>query len=65
MVYEIRVRGELGCEWAAYFDGLRVTTDGSGDTLMTGEVPDQAALFGVLRRVRDSGLVLVSVNLAE
>lgn len=64
MVVEIRVRGELGCEWEAWFEGLRVTVDG-GESVLRGEVADQAALWGALRRVRDCGLVLVGVWVVE
>lgn len=62
MMYEIRVRGELGAGWEGWFDALQVTPAFAGDTVLRGEVADQAALFGLLRRVRDCGLALVSVN---
>ena len=58
--YEIRIKGRLDPQWAEWFDGLTITTD-DGDTLITGSVIDQAALHGLLRRVRDLGLPLVSV----
>ncbi len=60
-VYEIRVRGRLGPRWADWFEGLTVTPEANGDTLLTGPVVDQAALHGLLRRVRDLGLPLLSV----
>ncbi len=60
--YEIRVLGSLGEDWAEWFDGLAVTTDGEGATLLRGIVPDQAALYGLLARLRDLGLPLVSVR---
>ena len=60
-VYQIGVRGRLGPRWADWFDGLAITTEGNGDTLLTGPVVDQAALHGVLKRVRDLGLPLLSV----
>lgn len=59
--YEIRVHGHLDPRWAAHFEGLRLTRDSDGTTLIAGPVVDQAALHGLLRRVRDLGLPLVSV----
>ena len=59
--YEIRVKGHLDTRWAAWFDGLSLTQEGGGTTLLAGPVVDQAALYGVLRKVRDLGLPLVSV----
>ena len=61
-VYQIRVGGQLGGDWAEWFGGLAVTLDENGDTLITGPVTDQAALYGLLKKVRDLGLTLVSVN---
>ncbi len=60
-VYAIRVQGHLGREWTEWFEGLAITLEANGDTLLTGPVVDQAALHGVLRRVRDVGLPLLSV----
>ena len=60
MAYQIRITGQLDARWADWFEGLAITLDG-GDTLITGPVVDQAALHGLLRRVRDLGLPLVSV----
>jgi len=62
--YRIRIAGQLDARWAARFDGLTITFD-EGDTLLTGPVVDQAALHGLLRRVRDLGLPLVSVSPVE
>jgi hypothetical protein len=62
--YEIRVRGHLGSAWSDWFTGLRVTLDDNGDTLLVGPL-DQAALHGVLRRVRDLGMPLISVTRIE
>jgi hypothetical protein len=62
--YEIRVRGHLGSAWSDWFTGLRVTLEDNGDTLLAGLL-DQAALHGVLRRVRDLGIPLVSVTRTE
>jgi hypothetical protein len=59
--YEIRVRGELDGHWSAWFEGLTLTPLGDGETLMAGEIPDQAALHGILAKIRDLGLPLVSV----
>ncbi len=62
--YEIRVRGKLGSAWSDWFSGLRVSLEDDGDTLLTGPL-DQAALHGVLRRVRDLGLPLIAVTRIE
>ena len=62
MVYEIRITGQLGREWTDWFEGLAITLENNGDTLLTGPVVDQAALHGVLKKVRDLGMPLVSVN---
>jgi hypothetical protein len=59
--YEIRVQGHLDSRWSAWFDGLVLTTDDDGTTLLRGQVADQAALHGLLDRMRDLGLPLVSV----
>jgi len=61
LVYQIRIKGHLGREWADWFGGLTLTREGNGETLLTGPVVDQAALYGVLRKVRDVGLPLLSV----
>jgi hypothetical protein len=61
MVYQIRIKGHLGREWTDWFGGLTVTLEDSGDTLLTGPVIDQAALHGLLRKVRDLGMPLLSV----
>lgn len=59
--YQVRLRGHLGTQWQDWFGGLAITHTETGDTLMTGRVADQAALHGLLRRVRDLGLPLISV----
>jgi hypothetical protein len=61
-IYQIRVVGHLDRQWAGWFDDLTVTLDEDGTTLLTGPVVDDAALHGLLKRVRDSGLQLISVN---
>jgi len=60
--YEIRVQGHLGARWGAWFDGLSLTNEPGGTTLLAGSVADQAALHGLLQKVRDTGLPLVSVT---
>jgi hypothetical protein len=61
-VYEIRLKGHLEARWVKWFDGLAITLDENGNTLLSGPVADQAALHGILKKVRDLGLPLVSVN---
>ena len=60
--YEIRLEGRLDDRWAAWFDGLTLTRDSDGTTTLRGEVVDQAALHGLLQRIRDLGVPLVSVT---
>jgi hypothetical protein len=60
--YEIRLQGHLAPRWAAWFDGLSLLNDGDGTTALRGPVIDQAALHGVLQKVRDTGLPLLSVT---
>jgi hypothetical protein len=62
---EIRVKGRLDARWAPWFDGLTLDTDADGTTLIHGQIVDQAALHGLLQRVRDTGLTLVSVTHVE
>ncbi|NJN99011.1 MAG: hypothetical protein HC875_35400 [Anaerolineales bacterium] len=61
MVYQIRLKGHLGRQWTDWFEGLTITLEANGDTLLTGPVADQSALHGLLRKVRDLGLPLVEV----
>ncbi len=65
LVYEIRVKGHLGCQWTEWFGGLTITLEDNGDTLLTGQVVDQAAMHGLLKKVRDLGMPLISVNRVE
>jgi hypothetical protein len=60
MVYQIRIKGHLGPQWADWFGGLAITLEDDGDTLLAGPVVDQAALHGLLRKVRDLGMPLIS-----
>jgi hypothetical protein len=62
IIYQIRIQGHLGSEWADWFGGLSITLSDNGETLLTGPVVDQAALHGLLRKVRDLGMPLISVN---
>ena len=64
-LYEIRLKGHLDAKWADWFDGLTITRADNGETLLRGSVVDQAALHGVLRKVRDLGLPLLSVIQVE
>ena len=61
LVYQIRVKGHLGRQWTDWFGSVTITLEDNGNTLLTGPVVDQAALHGMLRKVRDLGLPLVSV----
>ena len=64
-LYEIRLKGHLDNRWADWFEGLTITLEDQGDTLLTGLVVDQAALHGLLKKVRDLGMPLVSVSPLE
>lgn len=64
-LYEIRLKGHLDDRWAEWFEGLTITLEDNGDTLLTGHVVDQAALHGLLKKVRDLGMPLVSVTPVE
>ena len=65
VVYQIRLKGHLGPQWTDWFGGVTLKLEANGETLLTCPVVDQAALHGVLRKVRDSGMVLLSVNQIE
>jgi hypothetical protein len=61
LVYQIRLKGHLSREWTDWFDGLTITALDNGETLLTGPVVDQAALYGLLKKVRDVAMPLISV----
>jgi hypothetical protein len=65
MVYQIRIKGHLGPKWAEWFEGLTITLEEDGNTLLTGTAVDQAELHGILKKVRDLGIPLLSVNSVE
>lgn len=60
--YEIRIRGHLDDRWTDWFEGLTITLNDNGETLLTGPIVDQAALHGLTKKVRDLGMPLLSVN---
>ena len=62
MIYQIRIKGHLGRQWADRFEELSITLEDNGTTLLAGPVVDQAALYGILRRISDMGIPLLSVN---
>ena len=62
LVYQIRIKGHLGRQWTDWFEGLTITPEDNGETLLTGSVVDQAALHGLLKKVRDLAMPLISVN---
>lgn len=61
-VFQIRIKGHLSQQWADWFDNMALTLEDDGDTLLTGPVADQAALHGLIKKVRDLGMTLISVN---
>jgi len=65
LAYQIRLKGHLGSDWAEWFGGLSVTLEGDGTTLLISPAIDQAALHGLLKKVRDLGLTLISINPIE
>jgi hypothetical protein len=65
VVYQIRIKGHLGHQWTDWFEGLTITLEEDGNTLLTGPLVDQAALHGLLKKVRDFGLTLISINQVE
>ena len=65
VIYQIRIIGHLGSQWTDWFEGLTVTLEEDGNTVLTGPVIDQAALHGLLKKVRDLGMPLISVSPIE
>jgi hypothetical protein len=63
--YEIRLKGHLDARWADWFEGLTITLEEDGETLLTGPVVDQPALHGLLKKVRDLGIPLISISPLE
>jgi hypothetical protein len=63
--YQLRLEGQLNEQWKDWFDGISITPEDSGNTLITVIVPDQSALYGLLKKIRDLGLPLISVNRIE
>ncbi len=64
-IYEIRVKGHLDSDWSGWFEGLTITLEADGVTLLSGPIIDQAALYGLLKRIHDLGIALISVNQIE
>ena len=64
-VYKIRLKGHLDDQWTDWFTGLTITLEENGITVLTGPVVDQAALFGLLKKVRDLGMPLISIQCAD
>ncbi len=62
VVYQIRIKGHLGPQWTGWFEGVTIALEEDGSSLLTGPIVDQAALYGLLKKVRDLGIPLVSVN---
>ena len=62
MVYQFKIKGSLDSQWSDWFDSLTITTDDEGNTLLTGPVIDDAALYGLIKKVRDLGMTLISFN---
>jgi hypothetical protein len=60
-IYRIRIQGQLDSQWADWFDEMTISLDEDGNTLLTGQVIDQAALHGLLKKIRDLGLTLISI----
>ena len=65
MIYQIRLQGHLGRQWTEWFEGMTITLEDNGDTLITGPVADQSALHGLLKKERDLGMPLLSVTSVE
>jgi hypothetical protein len=64
-MYQIRVNGHLGHQWADWFDGMHISQEDNGDSILTGPIRDQAALYGLLKKIRDLGLPLLALTLID
>lgn len=64
-IFQIRIRGHLSRQWTDWFEGLTITLEEDGNTLLSGRVVDQSALHGILKKIRDLGMPLLSVNPAD
>jgi hypothetical protein len=62
VIYQIRIQGQLGLQWTDWFDGMVITLEEDGNTLLSGPVVDQSALHGILKKIRNLGMPLLSVN---
>ena len=62
-IYELKLKGHINENWADWFDGMTFTHESDGTTILMGEIIDQAALYGLLKKIRDLGISLISVNL--
>ena len=65
MKYRIRIKGYMDTKWADWFDGFSISYEGENTTIMLGEIVDDAALHGVLKRIRDLGITLLSINIQD
>lgn len=65
LIYEIRIKSHIDCDWSDWFEGLTITQEPGGVTLLSGQITDQAALYGLLKRINDLGLPLISFNQVE
>jgi hypothetical protein len=65
LIYQVRLKGHLGKEWGDWFGNLTITLDENGETILSGPALDQAALYGLLKKIRDLGITLISVNPIE
>lgn len=61
-IFQIKIKGHLGQQWAGWFDGLTIALEEDGNTLLSGSIVDQSALHGILKKIRDLGMPLLSVN---
>jgi len=65
MVYQVRLKGQLGKQWEDWFDGLAISNEANGETILTGPITDQAALHGLFKKIRDLGLPLLELVRVE